>query len=292
MYKPSRTEFKELAQDATVVPIVREMVADRLTPVVAFATVGGAEGSYLLESVVGGEKWARYSFVGFAPDMIVRGVADRFERVQAGHVHTEQGVDPWQRLREILSAHRPSPVTGLPRFWGGAVGYTSYDAVRTFEPTVGEPNTPDSDWEFCYSIGGTLLIFDNVKGTVSAVVPAFVRDGDIEGAYDRATAKIDEAIELLANPKMPRQLEPPKLDRLSDLPPSSFEKPAFCEAVEKAKKYIAAGDIFQVVFSQRFRVPIGDVDVFDVYRAMRIINPSPYMYFLRFEDRLVAGAES
>ena len=290
MYTPSLERFQELAQDASVVPVFREIVADRLTPVVAFATVGAGEGSYLLESVVGGEKWARYSFVGFDPLMIVRGVADRFERLQDGEVHTEQGVDPWGRLRDTLSAFRPSEVSGLPRFWGGAVGYTSYDAVRTFEPTVGEANSADGDWEFCYAIGGTQLIFDNVRGTVSAVVPALVRDSDVDGAYERAVSKIDKAIEMLATPVLPRQLAPPKMEERPELPPSSFEKDAFCAAVEKAKAYITAGDIFQVVFSQRFRVPLGDVDVFDVYRAMRIINPSPYMYFLRFDNRVVAGA--
>ncbi|MDH4283167.1 MAG: anthranilate synthase component I, partial [Myxococcales bacterium] len=168
-YFPSADEFERLSKIATVVPVYREVIADRLTPVLAHATLGADAGSYLLESVVGGEKWARYSFVGCAPEMIVRGVADKFERVLDGEVECELGVDPWERLRETMAEWKPPEVDWLPRFWGGAVGYVSYDAVRTFEPTVGEALTRDDDWEFCFAIGGTVLIFDNVRGTVRVV---------------------------------------------------------------------------------------------------------------------------
>ena len=288
-YFPSAEAFENLGQGATVVPIYREVIADRLTPVLAHATLGQDAGSYLLESVVGGEKWARYSFVGFAPEVIVRGVADKFERVQDGDVQTELGVDPWQRLRETLAEWQPPKVDWLPRFWGGAVGYTSYDAVRTFEPTVGDALQRDDDWEFCFSIGGTVLIFDNVRGTLRVVVPARV-DGDAKASYERATERIEEALLALDTPKLPRRLHPPVAREDLELPASSFDRPGFCAAVEQAKEYIRAGDIFQVVLSQRFRLPLGNTDVFDVYRAMRIVNPSPYMYFLRLPDRIVAGA--
>jgi len=288
-YFPSSDEFERLSRGATVVPVYREVIADRLTPVLAHATLGDEAGSYLLESVVGGEKWARYSFVGFAPEVIVRGVADKFERVLGREVQRELGVDPWQRLRETLAEWKPPDVDWLPRFWGGAVGYASYDAVRTFEPTVGEALGRDDDWEFCFAIGGTVLIFDNVRGTLRVVVPARV-DGDPKSAYAVATERIEQALELLDTPALPRRLHPPVLSDELELPPSSFDRPGFCAAVEQAKEHIRAGDIFQVVLSQRFRVPLGDTDVFDVYRAMRIINPSPYMYFLRLPDRIVAGA--
>ena len=288
-YFPSSDEFERLSRGATVVPVYREVIADRLTPVLAHATLGDEAGSYLLESVVGGEKWARYSFVGFAPDVIVRGVADKFERVLGREVQRELGVDPWQRLRETLAEWKPPDVDWLPRFWGGAVGYASYDAVRTFEPTVGEALGRDDDWEFCFAIGGTVLIFDNVRGTLRVVVPARV-DEDPKSAYAVATERIEQALELLDTPALPRRLHPPVLSDELELPPSSFDRPGFCAAVEQAKEHIRAGDIFQVVLSQRFRVPLGDTDVFDVYRAMRIINPSPYMYFLRLPDRIVAGA--
>ena len=288
-YFPSSEEFEQLSQGATVVPIYREVIADRLTPVLAHATLGQDAGSYLLESVTGGETWARYSFVGFAPEAIVRGVADKFELVQDGELREELGVDPWERLRETLSEWKPPEVDWLPRFWGGAVGYVSYDAVRTFEPTVGEALTRDDDWEFCFAVGGTVLIFDNVRGTLRVVVPVRV-DGDSRAAYARATERIEAALEALDHPTLPRRLHPPKGTGELELPASSFDRPGFCGAVEEAKEHIRAGDIFQVVLSQRFRVPLGDTDVFDVYRAMRIINPSPYMYFLRLPDRVVAGA--
>ena len=288
-YFPSSDEFERLSRGATVVPVYREVIADRLTPVLAHATLGDEAGSYLLESVVGGEKWARYSFVGFAPEVIVRGVADKFERVLGREVQRELGVDPWERLRETLAEWKPPDVDWLPRFWGGAVGYASYDAVRTFEPTVGEALGRDDDWEFCFAIGGTVLIFDNVRGTLRVVVPARV-DEDPKSAYAVATERIEQALELLDTPALPRRLHPPVLSDELELPPSSFDRPGFCAAVEQAKEHIRAGDIFQVVLSQRFRVPLGDTDVFDVYRAMRIINPSPYMYFLRLPDRIVAGA--
>src|SRR5690606_38030253 len=116
-----------LAREATIVPVHREQLADALTPVAAKAIVGDAPGSFLLESVVGGEKWARYSFVGFEPTEILRGVADRFERVHADGIEEELGVDPWERLRTRLAACRPPEVPWLPRFWGGAVGYVGYD---------------------------------------------------------------------------------------------------------------------------------------------------------------------
>jgi len=288
-YFPSSDEFERLSRGATVVPVYREVIADRLTPVLAHATLGQDAGSYLLESVVGGEKWARYSFVGFAPELIVRGVADRFERVVGDDVEQELGVDPWERLRETLAEWKPPGVDWLPRFWGGAVGYISYDAVRTFEPTVGDALGREDDWEFCFAIGGTVLIFDNVRGTLRVVVPARV-DGNAKGAYARATERIEQALASLDTPTLPRRLHPPVSSGELELPASSFDRPGFCAAVEEAKEYIRAGDIFQVVLSQRFRVPLGDTDVFDVYRAMRIINPSPYMYFLRLPDRIVAGA--
>ncbi len=288
-YFPSSDEFERLSQGVAVVPVYREVIADRVTPVLAQATLGKDAGSYLLESVVGGEKWARYSFVGFAPDVIVRGVADRFERVVDGSVEQELGVDPWQRLRETLAEWKPPKVDWLPRFWGGAVGYVSYDAVRTFEPTVGEALGRDDDWEFCFGIGGTVLIFDNVAGTLRVVVPARV-DADAGAAYQRATERIEQALDALDEPTLPRRLHTPKSGDNVELPESSFDRPGFCAAVEEAKEHIRAGDIFQVVLSQRFRLPLGHTDAFDVYRAMRIINPSPYMYFLRLPDRIVAGA--
>ncbi|MFW6023876.1 MAG: anthranilate synthase component I family protein, partial [Myxococcota bacterium] len=290
-YHPDFEEFRRLAEESTVIPVHREVLGDGLTPAAASATVGAGVGGYLLESVVGGEKWGRYSFVGMDPDVVVRGVADKFERIVDGHVETERGVDPFERLRETMAAYRPPPTPWLPRFWGGAVGYVSYDAVRRFEPTVGEALTPDDEPEFCFAIGGPLLVFDNVRQTIRVVVPAQVGEGrDARSAYDRATARIDAVIDRLAHPAHLRTMSPPDPTVRRELPASSFDRPTFYAAVEKAKEYIRAGDIFQVVPSQRFRVPAAGVDLFDVYRAMRVVNPSPYMYFLRLPEVTIAGA--
>ncbi len=296
--EPSFEEFSALAtagRGTTVVPVSREVLADALTPVVAYATVGDGVGSYLLESVVGGEKWARYSFVGFEPDLIVRGIGDRFEEERPEGRRVRTVSEPWSALRETLALYKPPvvPMTpALPRFWGGAVGYIAYDAVRRFEPTVsGQHQAAAEDCHFTFSISGTLLIFDNLRQTMRIVVPARLDDhDDLRDVYDSAVARIDRAQQRLAQPVHVRTLPPPQKDRELTIPPSSFDRASYCAAVEACQEHIRAGDIFQVVLSQRLRVPKQGTDPFDVYRALRAINPSPYMYFLRFGQVRIAGA--
>jgi len=281
------------AGGATVIPVVRELLADTLTPVAAYATVGTGAGSFLLESVVGGNQRARYSFVGFDPELSVRGGGGRFERIAPdGAVDAADCDDPWEPLRALLALYRPAEVEGLPRFWGGAVGYVSYDAVREFEPTVSAAPAPaDAEYDFALCLGSTLLIFDNVLQTLRIVVPAHVPPGaDARAVYDDAVRRIEEATAKLEAPAGLRPMPPPGPDVEVEVPPSSFDHDSFCAAVERCQEYIRAGDIFQVVLSQRFRVPARDTDLFDVYRCMRAINPSPYMYFLRFEHTAIAGA--
>lgn len=287
---PPFERFRELASNATVVPVYREVMADALTPVLAKQTLGREPGSFLLESVVGGERWARYSFVGVDPVRIVRGVADRFEIVENGEVRREDGVSAWERLREELARHRPPEVDWLPRFWGGAVGYVAYDAVRRFEPKIGAALTRDDDWEFCFGIGATVLVFDNVRQSLRVVAPAWVDEGDLEAVYADATARVDRVLEKLAAPHLVRLAPTPSRAVLAELPPSNMTQAEYEAAVVKSKEYIAAGDIFQVVLSQRFRVPAEGVDLFEVYRAMRAVNPSPYMFFLDYDEVTIAGA--
>ncbi|MEM7447068.1 MAG: anthranilate synthase component I family protein [Myxococcota bacterium] len=291
MQHPNLEDFRTLCAQHSVVPVYQEIVSDTLTPVSAFATVGEGPGSYLLESVVGGEKWGRYSFVGCNPDLIVRGGGTRFEcwRGAGASPEVRRGVDPWQELRALLQTYRPAVLESLPRFWGGAVGYVAYDAVRRFEPTVAEQDDED---EFAFSIGGAVLIFDSLRQTVNVVVPALVPDrpADVDALYRESTAKIDSLIAKLRSPKSIASIKVPEPTHEPELPASSFDRPRFCEAVERAQEYIRAGDIFQVVFSQRFRVAASGTDLFDVYRTMRIVNPSPYMYFLKLPDVSIAGA--
>jgi anthranilate synthase component 1 len=295
--EPSYERFVAEARPGTVVPLVKELLADALSPVVTYATVADeGEATYLLESVVGGEKWGRYSFVGFEPELIVRGVEDRFELVHPdGRVEVQTMPDPWDGLRAVLRAYRPVLAESLPRFWGGAVGYVSYDAVRRFEPTVSKPGSkpqpPGESHDFSFALGGTLIIFDTLRQTLRIVAACRIHEGDDPRAvYQQGSERIERAVQWLHSPARPHSLPPPRRDTPVLIPASTFERAAYCYAVDRCKQYIAAGDIFQVVLSQRFSVSKEDVDTFDVYRAMRVINPSPYMYFLRFGDLRIAGA--
>ena len=295
--KPDFEAFVGLSSRATVVPVMREVLGDAITPVVAYATLGQGPGSFLLESVVGGEKWARYSFVGFDPDVIVRGIGDRFESVTArgeqSVVESRVESDPWNGLRELLASYKAPDLPGLPRFWGGAVGYVSYDAVRRFEPTLGSTEPQEGNYDFCFSVGGTLLIFDNLRQTIRIVVLARIEAGatreQLRVIYDAAHVRIEDALTKLRTPVALREIEPPTPGMPVALPQSSFDRATFGTLVEDAKEHIRAGDIFQVVLSQRFRVE-SKVDALDVYRTMRSINPSPYMFYLRFPDVRIAGA--
>jgi anthranilate synthase component 1 len=295
--RPTFDEFLAMRAHASIVPVTREVLADTLTPVAAYAALGGGEGSYLLESVVGGEKWARYSFVGFDPDLRVRGRGRRYEirsgSLSGGHTDVRDGVDPWAELRATLARFRAPDVPWLPRFWGGAVGYVAYDAVRAFEPTAlrSEDRRPEGEWDFSFAIGGPLVVFDDLKQTARVVIPVRSDVADARAAYDDALARIDAAIARLGRAVSLRPMSPPGPPGHDlPVPPSSFDRARFTDAVRTCKEHIRAGDIFQVVLSQRFRVPSAGVAAFDVYRAMRAINPSPYMFFLRFQECRIAGA--
>jgi anthranilate synthase component 1 len=299
-HRPDFAEFRALIGDgATVVPVTREVLADALTPVVAYATAacGDAGPSYLLESVVGGEKWARYSFVGVDCDLRVQSVDGGLAVVRRdGTMHVERagaGDDPWEALRALMRRYRPARVPWLPRFWGGAVGYVTYDAVRRFEPKAFARSThpPTGLPDFSFAIGGTSLVFEALRQTVRVVVPAYVPEGaNPRAAYDAAAARVDAMVMRLEAPAALRVLPPPARDAGLALPPSGFDEARFCAAVERAKEHIRAGDVFQVVLSQRFRAPAAGADALDVYRALRVINPSPYMFLLRYPEARIAGA--
>lgn len=284
--------FTRLADDASVIPVSQEFLADGLGPVQAYATVRGKPGSYLLESVVGGERRARYSFVGFDPDVRVTVLNDRFKSVtREGVVRDHPCEDPWDRLRQMMAEYRPAQIEGLPPFWGGAVGYVSYDAVRRFEPHVDGKNPPlPGGNEFEFAIGGTVLVFDNARQTLRIVVAALLEgDRGLRAVYDNALVRIDEVKRVLASPvPLPLRAAPgAKHDVV--LPPSSFTREDYCAAVKTCQEHIVAGDIFQVVLSQQFATP-AKAPLFDVYRGMRALNPSPYMYFLDFDSTKIAGA--
>ncbi|NCQ60394.1 MAG: anthranilate synthase component I [Myxococcales bacterium] len=278
-----------LAEHANLVPVRRTVLADGVTPVVALATLGAGPGSFLLESVAGGEHWGRYSFVGFDPALRVSGRGSRYERVDATGARTAvEGVDPFESLREEMRRFRPAVVEDLPRFWGGAVGYVAYDAVRRFEPTVGGEGDASLP-EFSFAIGGTVLVFDDRQKTLTIVVPSLV-EGDPHAAYARARERIEQVARALVEPARLPLLAPPDGTARAELPESSFDEPRYVAAVERIKEHIRAGDIFQAVLAQRFLLDATDVSPLDVYRSMRVLNPSPYMYFLRMDEACVAGA--
>ncbi len=300
MYQPSREEFVRAAEQGNLIPVYRELLADGDTPVSAYAALGRADHTFLLESVVGGATWAAYSFVGVAPRAILRcqggkASATWFDVDGGGPARTAEWDerDPTRALREVMGDFRPVETAGLPRFWGGAVGWITYDVVRAFEDLPARARADVALPELCMVVTDTLIIFDNLRQTLKVVATPYVpRPERAEQAYDRAIERIEAVIATLRGPRARlTELTPPVPGEPShvELPSSTFAKDAYCAAVERVKEYILAGDAFQVVLSQRFATP-RDVDGFDVYRALRVINPSPYMFHLRFPDAEVTGA--
>jgi anthranilate synthase component 1 len=272
-FVPDRAGFLDLARRGRIAFVYREVLADTDTPVSAYAKLGRGPYSFLLESVVGGDKWAAYSFAG---ELRVT------EKVRADA--------PLKFLDAYLAKLAPAVPPGLPRFFGGAVGWLGYDAIRGFERI---PSTkPDvlGVPEICFALTDTVVIFDNLRGTVKVVAAADVGEGDPGRAYDDACARIDAVLDRLASPAPPlRPLEPLPTPTPAT-PRSSVTQAEYEAGVRRAQEYILAGDAFQIVYSQRFQVPRAGVDPFDVYRALRVINPSPYMFHLEFPEAIVTGA--
>jgi anthranilate synthase component 1 len=286
MYVPSLDEFRAKASRGNLIPVYREIMADLETPVSAFLKLDRGAYSFLLESVEGGEKWGRYCFLGSEPSIIFHSKGARVEIVRQGHREVEEGVDPLTSLQRLMRDYHPVEVEGLPRFFGGAVGYLTYDMVRFFErlpdDTVDDLRLPDA----FFMITDTMVIFDHMLQKIKVVSNALV-DGPAEKAYEEATAKIEQMIRRLRQP-LPTQPTRPRLSTPLSLT-SNFTREAYEQVVERAKEYIRAGDIIQVVPSQRFQAEI-DVDAFDVYRALRTVNPSPYMFYLKFGDLKLVGS--
>lgn len=286
-YFPGLREFKELSKKGNLIPVYREIFADTETPVSAFKKLNSVDHCFLLESVEGGEKWARFSFLGFSPSIIFKskGQTVEIERRQKREILTT--ADPLSVLRKLMHAYTPMELESLPRFFGGAVGYISYDMVRFFEK-IPLATIDDLKWYDAYfMITDSLLIFDNLRHTLKVVYNAHL-DGSTNAqiAYEQAVAKINRIIAYLNRPlKKEQVISSPGKQTIA----SNFTKPAFKDIVKKAKQYIRAGDIIQTVLSQRFETTL-TVKPFDLYRALRVINPSPYMYYLKMGNSFIVGS--
>jgi len=278
--QPSRREFLALARNHTLVPVCRTLTADLETPVSAFLRAAwGERECFLLESVEGGEQLGRYTFIGLAPfkRIVARGCQIA---ITEGRKTTRIEGDVFAVLREALGGHKPARLAGLPPFTAGAVGFFAYDAVRQIErlPAMAkdELRVPDA----CLLFFNEVLAFDHVRKEIWLVVTADVTREKPAAAYENALRRLDRLEKRLARPlpKLPggKSAKRGRL-RVKHRTP----KADFLAAVEKTKEYIRAGDVFQTVLAQRFDVEPG-VDSFQVYRALRTVNPSPYMFFLRF----------
>ena len=296
MYQPDLETFLERARHGNLIPVWREFLADQETPVLAYerlrtalaAETNGVNGCFLLDSVEGGAHIARYSFLGGAPRAIVRATGRQVEIEEVGgEKRVIDDVEPLSALKDYMSRFTPVPDPALPRFFGGAVGYIGYDAVAQFERAPLSPKDGLGWPDMIFAITDTLIIFDHVRHSMKVVSNAYV-DGDARVAYEHAMAQI-EAVRKHLSTAVPMSI----VDAHStpeDLPYRSNTKPEdFKAGVERAKEYIRAGDIIQVVLSQRFETEAPG-DALDVYRALRSVNPSPYMFCLEYGDRAVVGS--
>lgn len=278
MVYPGIDEFKALLKEGNLIPVYTEILADLETPVSAFMKLGGSP-SFLLESVVGGEKWARYSFLGVNPSRVIKGWGGRIETTDASGSSVQRVDDPVAFLREVMSGYRAVSVKGLPRFSGGLVGYIGYDLVRFMEdlPDRGREGLDVPD--MFLMLTDTMLIFDSLKQKIKVVCNVHVDGGDAESAYEEAVEKIEALTRRLREPLSARGADPSAVAAEAEFASSFGAREDFEGAVVKAKEYIMAGDVVQVVLSQRFERPCV-LDPFSIYRALRVINPSPYMYYL------------
>ncbi len=285
--RPSFSEFEHLAEQGNLIPLYQEILADTETPVSAYLKIRDKSFSYLLESADGVERWGRHSFIGYKPFLTVLSRDQEIEILEKNEKKILKDVEnPLHLLRDLIQKIRPVTIQDLPPFQGGFVGYFNYDLIRTWEylPGISPEEMPES----LFTCASRMIVFDHLTHQVKVVAFAYLReDEDLKEVYDRASDAIHETIRELQGP-LPGA---PDADSFhaSELE-SNFKREDFEEVVRKAKEHIVAGDVIQVVVSQRFS---GEVtgDDFVLYRNLRSINPSPYMFYLNFgEVRLVGSS--
>ena len=282
MHYPTLSEVRSYADKGNLVPVYRSINADLETPVSAFLKVATDSYCYLLESVSGGERLGRYSFIGTNP----------YKVIKTGKGQEFGEVDPLTLVQSEMDQFQLVPVSGLPKFHGGGVGYLAYDCIRYFEPRVPPmPADPQGLPESVFMFSDTLLVFDHISHDIK-VVSHVKLDGDIDASYAEAVEKIDALVEKLEQPlELPEHLRNFNVSdevNQSDIE-SNFTEPQYLQAVEKCVEYIYAGDVIQVVNSQRFSRNTS-AHPFQIYRCLRSVNPSPYMYYLHLDDFDIVGA--
>jgi anthranilate synthase component 1 len=298
-HRPSLEEFVELARGASVVPVYRQLIGDTLTPVSAFCKIQEGDWAFLFESVVGGERVGRYSFLGSGPFLRFQAFDRRVQIQDAGTAGRParpvefDHPDPLRLLEEKLAAYRAPSLPGLPRFCGGAVGYAGYDTVRYVERL---PNPPPDDRQLpdlCFAFYDRMVIFDHITKTIAVVAHAHAPGGgadELKRSYQEACGRVDRLVERLQQGVADLQLTDIAPVGETQLPyRSNFTAEAFQAAVAKCKEYIKAGDAFQVVLSQRLETETR-ARPFDIYRTLRVVNPSPFMFYLKAGPTCLVGA--
>ncbi len=288
MIHPSLDEFKKLAKPGALVPLYREILADLETPVAAYMKIAQGEPyAFLQESVEKAETLGQHSFLGSGPSVVFKSKGNQVTIERNGETRSFTAADPLQELRKLLGGYHAVPVQDMPEFHGGAVGYISYDQVRGFEKLPN--NNPDELGlpDLYFIITETMLIFDHVRNKIKIVSNVHV-NGDAETAYGEALKNID-AIEAKLRAPLPAALSNQAQAAPNSELQSNVTREYFCDSVRKAKEYICAGDIFQVVLSVRFARKVQSSPL-DLYRALRCINPSPYMLLMQYPEFALVGS--
>src|SRR5262245_13165081 len=291
-HRPTFEEFAELARQGSVVPVYRRLTGDTLTPVSAFCKIQEGDWAFLFESVVGGERLGRYSFLGSGPFLRFQAFDHRVVLQSANRTEELHHPDPLKLLEEKLNAFRSHALPGLPRFLGGCVGYAAYDAVRYVERLANPPLDDRELPDLCFGFYDRMVVFDHLFKTVIVVAHAHVDPRDLRGSYNLACQRVDRLVERLQQGVADLQLtdiDPATLTGKGVNYTSNFAPEAFDDAVRKCLEYIKAGDAFQVVLSQRLQTETR-ARAFDVYRALRIVNPSPFLFYLKSGPLCLVGS--
>ena len=285
----THAEFKKLREAGyNRIPLMCEVLADLDTPVSIYLKLAQGRYSYLFESVQGGEKWGRYSIIGLPCQTVIRAEGQRLVVEQDGNeVHSEVTADPLNGIQRIQQQFKVPNIAGLPRFSGGLVGYFGYETVRYVETRLTLANKPDpvAAPDILLMVSDEVIVFDNLSGRLYVIVHV---DPDLDDSWEVGNARLHQLVQQLDAPVPVTEFAQPRAVSEADFV-SSFERPTFEAAVEQCREYIASGDVFQVVLSQRLAIPF-EIEPFALYRALRTVNPSPYMYFLDLDELSVVGS--